>query len=141
MSSLSLLRLLGRNVLQQRRPTVTCCNVILSRAPTTHVRYKFTLTSLSGNFQMPRALPKSTFRTPHSNHFNILQFTQSTPWSATHLDRQIPRRSANKPPARSRIDNLPPPIIFWSILAANVGVFIAWYYAENNYVCGYYICL
>lgn len=123
-------RVLGRSVLHQ--PVVGCCNGPFS-ASTAHVQV---LTPLSNKFRTS-ALPKFTSRALHSNQFSILQFRQTSPWKATHLDHKIPWSAGGgqKPPGRSRtLDDLPPPIIFWGILAANVGVFMAWYYAENTYV-------
>jgi len=93
----------------------------------------FTLTSLSSNLRTT-VFERCVFRVPRFNQ-SILQFTRNTPWKATHLDNRIPRSTGGgrKPSSGSWIDNLPPPLIFWSILAANAGVFLAWYYAENNY--------
>ena len=129
-----LVRVLGRSVLQQRS-TVSCCNEILPSASASRVRHLFTPTSLGSNFRTS-AFQRCIFRAPRSNHYSILQFTRSTPWNATHLDNRIPRSTGGgrKPSGGSWIDNLPPPFIFWSIVAANAGVFLAWYYAENNYV-------
>lgn len=120
-------RLLGRSVLQHR--TTACCSF---RAPTIYVRHKYTLTSLTSNLRTKWALRNP----PSLNPSIVRQFTYSAPWNATHLDRQIPR-GRPKPSSRSWIDNLPPSVVFWSIFAVNAGVFIAWYYAENNYVSDY----
>jgi hypothetical protein len=69
-----------------------------------------------------------------SAQFSILQFTQNTVWNATHYDRRIPAGGEKPPsgkPKISWVDTLPPPVIFWSILAINVGVYLAWSYAEG----------
>lgn len=69
--------------------------------------------------------------------FGILQFAQSKYRRATHQDHRVPRYSAGGPGGRPKvswIESIPPPFIFWGILAINVGVFIAWYSAESTYV-------
>lgn len=134
--STSLFRLLGRSA-SQHRPIIACSNVIPFLVSPAHVRHMLSLSSNFGTRASPNLAPRAS--QAHSNQFSILRFTKSTPWKATHLDRRIPRatRGGQKPPSQSWIDNLPSPIIFWSIFAANAGVFIAWYYAENNYVRGY----
>jgi hypothetical protein len=119
---------LGRIVLQQG-PFVIRCNGVPASA---HARNMFTLMPLTDTFRL-KAFPKSASRELMSG---ILQFTRTTPWKATHLGRQIPPRPSGgrKPHNGSWIDELPQPAIFWGIFVANIGVFLAWFYAENNVV-------
>ena len=67
----------------------------------------------------------------------IAQFTGSKALHATHHDLQESQYSGRRPPTSGRpwIDGIPPSVIFWGILALNVGVFAAWWSAESSYVC------
>jgi hypothetical protein len=131
--SAPLVRMLGHSALRQRPDY----NVILSSTSTVGARRLFTSTPASCNFRTSLSVwQKPAFRSPHSKKFSILQFTQSAPWKATHLDRR-PRPTGRDQKSSNRgswIDDLPPSTIFWSIFAANAGVFVCWYYAKYNYV-------
>ena len=126
-------RFLCRGVLHQRLK-ITCSNASVSL-------YIQPMLSLSSKFGT-RAFPKFASRSTCLNQSSILQFTRSAPWNATHLDHQRPPHAGGgqnqKPPGQPLWSDGPPsPIIFWSIFAANAGVFVAWYYAEGRLVGRY----
>lgn len=86
--------------------------------------------------RLPSALWRPRLPSTPSAHFSILQFTKNTVWNATHHDRLTPAGGGGRKPPIDRpkiswIDTLPPPVIFWGILVINVGVFLAWTYAEG----------
>ena len=66
----------------------------------------------------------------------IVHFTGSKALHATHHDLRESQYSSRRLPSSRQpwIDGIPPPVIFWGILALNVGVFAAWWSAESSYV-------
>lgn len=112
------------------RPTFTSSGVCALKPTLTDYRSRFT----------------STFSKYRTETISIVQFTRSKFLQATHHDHRVPQHSGRRPPPGGRpkvswIDGIPPPVIFWGILALNVGVFVAWWSAESSYVRFHFLVL